>query len=251
MNDDGVIWKALADPTRRELLDLLRDHPRTTGELAAEFPTSRFAVMKHLAVLEEAGLVVVRRRGRERWNHLNAVPLRQAYERWMAPYAEQWAAGLLRLKDLAEGGDVTVMESELSSLDIAHEVRIEAPPERVFDALARMGEWWPHRFRSESQVVLEPAVGGRFYEDWGQGDGALYGVVSALRRPSHLAVSGPMGMSGPVTSVFTFDLEPLPGGGTVLKGTHRAYGDISEETRAGYTEGWGDVTAALVAFLAG
>lgn len=249
MNDEAEVWRALADPTRRALLDLLRSGPRTTGDLAAHFPATRFAVMKHLAVLEEAGLVVVRRRGRERWNHLNAVPLRQAYQRWMAPYAESWAAGLLRVKELAEtGGDVTIMGMGVASMDIAHELRIEAPPERVFDALTRMGEWWPHRFRADGTVVLEPSVGGRFYEDWGDGNGALYGFVTALRRPEHIAVRGPMGMAGPVTSVWTFDLA-AEGSGTLLQGTHRAYGDISEETRAGYTSGWTEVTAALVAFL--
>ncbi|HEU4898462.1 MAG TPA: metalloregulator ArsR/SmtB family transcription factor, partial [Actinomycetota bacterium] len=83
MNSDGtaMVWRALADPTRRAILDLLADRARTTGELSEAFPeVSRFAVMKHLGVLETAGLVVVRRRGRERWNHLNGVPLREAYE---------------------------------------------------------------------------------------------------------------------------------------------------------------------------
>jgi len=91
VTDDGAgaVWRALADPTRRAILDLLRERPRTTGELTEAFPTSRFAVMKHLAVLQKAGLVVVRRRGRERWNHLNGVPLRTAYERWMRPYADR------------------------------------------------------------------------------------------------------------------------------------------------------------------
>src|SRR5918992_2896113 len=102
-DDTAVVWKALADPTRRAILDLLADRARTTGELSGAFPeVSRFAVMKHLGVLEAAGLVVVRRRGRERWNHLNAVPLQQAAERWLAPYAGRWAGSLLRLKDVAE-----------------------------------------------------------------------------------------------------------------------------------------------------
>ena len=238
MNDD--VWRALADPTRRAVLELLRDAPRTTGELAAAFPdVTRFAVMKHLAVLSDVGLVVVRRRGRERWNHLNAVPLRQAYERWMAPFAERTAVTSLRLKDFVEGS---------VDLDIANEVTIDAPPERVFDGLLRMGEWWPHRFRAGSAVVLEPFVGGRFYEDWGSGDGALYAVVTTLSRPSSLAMSGPMGMAGPVTAVWSMTLSPS-GSGTVLALTHRAFGDVSEETRAGYTAGWVEVLDALRAFV--
>ena len=92
------VFKALADGTRRKILDLLSERPLTTGELCAAFPVSRFAVMKHLSVLEKAGLVLVRRRGRERFNHLNAVPLQELYERWMRPYEAHWARSLLSLK---------------------------------------------------------------------------------------------------------------------------------------------------------
>lgn len=92
------VCRALADPSRRAILDHLSQAPRTTGELAGLFPTSRFAVMKHLAVLEQAGLVVVTRRGRERWNQLNAVPLQRLVERWISPLAERGARSLIALK---------------------------------------------------------------------------------------------------------------------------------------------------------
>jgi DNA-binding transcriptional ArsR family regulator len=98
-----AVFRALADPTRRRILDLLKPGPRTTGDLAEQFEElSRFAVMKHLGVLERAGLVLVRRRGRERYNFLNTVPIRQVYERWMGPYSELWSSSLLRLKDHVE-----------------------------------------------------------------------------------------------------------------------------------------------------
>jgi len=71
--------------------------------LAARFPVSRFAVMKHLAILERAGLILAEREGRERWNHLNAVPLRQICARWISGYADHWAASLLQLKRQVEG----------------------------------------------------------------------------------------------------------------------------------------------------
>ena len=93
-----LVFKALADGTRRRILDLLSEKPRTTGQLCAVFPVSRYAVMKHLSVLEKAGLVLVRRRGRERFNYLNAVPLQRLYERWMRPYEAHWARSLLSLK---------------------------------------------------------------------------------------------------------------------------------------------------------
>src|SRR5438045_2089493 len=159
MNDGGNdVWRALSDPTRRGLLDLLRDGPRTTGDLAAAYPgVTRYAVMKHLGVLTDAGLVLVRRHGRERWNHLNAVPLRQAYERWMAPLAERAAVTSLRLKDFAERQHEGAGMN--GTLDVANEVRIAAPREKVFDALLKMGEWWPHRFREDGGVTLEPKIG--------------------------------------------------------------------------------------------
>ncbi len=91
-------WNALSDPTRRSILDLLGSEPRTTGDLAAAFPhLSRFAVMKHLGVLERAGLVLVRRSGRVRWNHLNAVPLREMYERWVSRLDDQWAESMVAI----------------------------------------------------------------------------------------------------------------------------------------------------------
>lgn len=240
MNDE--VWRALADPTRRTLLDLLRDEPRTTGQLAEAFPdVTRFAVMKHLGVLTDAGLVTVRRRGRERWNHLNAVPLRQAYERWMAPYAERGAVTALRLKDFVEG----IVDGRL---DVAGDVTIDAPRQRVWDGIVRMGDWWPHRFKDGSSVSFEPVVGGRFWEEWGDGAGALYGTVAKLDAPSHLTVTGPMGMGGPVVGVWSFDLAE-EGGRTVLRYEHRAFGEITEEQRAGYTAGWPEVLGALVAHL--
>ena len=76
------VWDALADSTRRSILEGLVDGPRTTGDLCRSFTTSRFAVMKHLDVLAEAGLVVVERRGRDRWNHLDPAPLRPI-TRWL------------------------------------------------------------------------------------------------------------------------------------------------------------------------
>jgi DNA-binding transcriptional ArsR family regulator len=94
------IWKALSDPTRRTILDLLRKGPKTTTEIVEAFPDmTRFAVMKHLDVLRDAGLVNTREEGRRRVNSLNAVPIRQIYERWMGPFAEIWSSTLLRLKD--------------------------------------------------------------------------------------------------------------------------------------------------------
>ncbi|HEY9013344.1 MAG TPA: metalloregulator ArsR/SmtB family transcription factor [Devosia sp.] len=86
--ENDRIFKALGHHTRREILDALRDEPRTTGALCDAFPAlDRCTVMQHLKVLEEADLVIVRRDGRERWNHLNALPIRAIYDRWIGFYA--------------------------------------------------------------------------------------------------------------------------------------------------------------------
>ena len=100
---DDLVFKALADSTRRSLLDALRDGPATTGTLSAMHPEmSRFGVMDHLRVLQEAGLITVERDGRARWNHLNPVPIREVYLRWVKPIAETSADELIGLKRVAE-----------------------------------------------------------------------------------------------------------------------------------------------------
>ncbi len=97
------VWRALASPHRRRILDMLRDGPLTTGALAAQVPElSRFAVMQHLKVLEEGELVVPRREGRKRYNHLNAVPIQRIQRRWVSRYSGQWADALLALKEELE-----------------------------------------------------------------------------------------------------------------------------------------------------
>jgi DNA-binding transcriptional ArsR family regulator len=95
-----AVWKALADPTRRAILDVLREGPKTTTAIVEAFPRlTRFGVMKHLDVLREAGLVNTREEGRQRINSLNAVPIRKIYERWMSRYSEFWSDHLLRIQE--------------------------------------------------------------------------------------------------------------------------------------------------------
>jgi DNA-binding transcriptional ArsR family regulator len=99
---DGV-WKALSDSTRRSILDLLRQGPRTTTGIVEAFPhLSRFGVMKHIDVLREAGLIHTREERRQRINSLNVVPIRQIYERWVGRFEELWTSHLLRIKEDAE-----------------------------------------------------------------------------------------------------------------------------------------------------
>lgn len=93
------VFKALADRKRRRILDLLKSEPRTTGELCSRFPElNRCTVMQHLGVLERAGLIIVKREGRLRWNYLNPIPIKEIYERWINPYAVGAVELLARMK---------------------------------------------------------------------------------------------------------------------------------------------------------
>ena len=98
------VWKALSSPHRRALLDALRDGPRTTSQLRSVLPDlSRYAVMQHLDILEAAGVILVRREGRERWNELNAVPIQRELERWLNRFSQSEASRLLAFeRHLAE-----------------------------------------------------------------------------------------------------------------------------------------------------
>ncbi|NWG54469.1 MAG: helix-turn-helix transcriptional regulator [Hydrogenophilaceae bacterium] len=101
--EGDLVFKALAAPLRRALLDALRDAPQTTGALCARFPDlDRCTVMLHLRVLEAADLVIVERRGRARWNHLNALPIKRIHDRWIGPYAAHAAAKLDQLRSALE-----------------------------------------------------------------------------------------------------------------------------------------------------
>jgi uncharacterized protein YndB with AHSA1/START domain len=121
-----AVFRALADPTRRSLLDeLFKEDGQTLRALEERLPMTRFGVMKHLRVLEEAGLVVTKRRGREKLHFLNPVPIRLVHDRWVSKYAEPWAAGLSGLKKSIEE---EVMEK-------VFEIYIKTTPERLWEAI--------------------------------------------------------------------------------------------------------------------
>src|SRR5688572_8737943 len=103
---DDLVFKALADSRRREILDVLKSSARTTGALCDHFSElDRCTVMQHIGVLEKAGLVISRREGRQRWNHLNVTPIKEIHDRWISPYAMAAVQLLSRLKsDLEEAG---------------------------------------------------------------------------------------------------------------------------------------------------
>lgn len=123
MSDE--VFRALADPTRRALLDALFDQDgQTLGELEARFEMTRFGVMKHLRILERAGLVVTRKEGRHKRHHLNPVPIRAVHDRWVSKYSQPWAAGLLGLKQELE-----------QQMEKVFEIYIRTSPQRLWDAI--------------------------------------------------------------------------------------------------------------------
>ncbi len=103
-DDSDKIFKALADRKRRAILDALKDEPKTTGQLVALFPhIDRCTVMQHMRVLEAAGLIVARKEGRERWNHLNALPIKTIHDRWIGDYARNAVSFVSRLEHELQG----------------------------------------------------------------------------------------------------------------------------------------------------
>ena len=141
------MFRALADPTRRALLDeLFREDGQTLHALESRFEITRFGVMKHLRQLEDVGLVVTRRRGREKLHFLNPVPIRLVHDRWVSKYAEPWAAALSDLKDRLE----TTMEK-------VFEIYIRTTPERLWEAI------------TDAETRTKFQFGNRIDSDWTPG----------------------------------------------------------------------------------
>jgi uncharacterized protein YndB with AHSA1/START domain len=156
------VFRALADPTRRSLLDeLFGCDGQTLGVLEERFEMSRFGVMKHLKVLEDAGLVVTRRRGREKLHFLNPVPIRLVHDRWVSKYAEPWAAQLSDLKTRLE-----------NSMEKVFEIYIRTTPERLWEAI------------TDSETRGKFQFGNRITSDW---------TAGSRFEMTHAGAPGPLG----------------------------------------------------------
>jgi uncharacterized protein YndB with AHSA1/START domain len=156
-----AVFRALAAPTRRKLLDeLFRKDGQTLRELEERFPMTRFGVMKHLKQLEEAGLVVTKRRGREKLHFLNPVPIRLVHDRWVSKYAEPWAAGLSGLKTRLEG-----------RMEKVFEIYIKTTPKRLWEAI------------TDPDMRSKYNFGMRINSDWKSG---------SRYESSHPAAAGPL-----------------------------------------------------------
>jgi len=182
------VFKALADPTRRSLLDeLQRNDGQTLSALEEHFEMTRFGVMKHLKVLEDAGLVVTKKRGREKLHFLNPVPIRLVHDRWVSKYAEPWAAGLVGLKAELE-----------RSMEKMFEIYIRTTPDRLWEAI------------TDSDIRSKYQFGNTITSDWTVGSTFEMGNPRApmpLGEGVNLEVDPPRRLVQTMTALWSDDVK--------------------------------------------
>jgi uncharacterized protein YndB with AHSA1/START domain len=182
------VFKALADPTRRALLDeLFRSDGQTLSALEERFDMTRFGVMKHLRQLEEAGLVVTRRRGREKLHFLNPVPIRLIHDRWVSKYAEPWASGLAGLKRELE-----------KTMEKVFEIYIATTPERLWQAI------------TDAEIRAKYNFGAGIVSDWTEGSSFTFGHAAGdrvLGEGRNLVVDPPRRLVQTMTALWGEDVK--------------------------------------------
>jgi DNA-binding transcriptional ArsR family regulator/uncharacterized protein YndB with AHSA1/START domain len=242
-------WKALADPVRRDILDLLRTESLTTGDICVAFPhLTRFGVLNHMSVLKEAGLLRVEERGRERVNHIEAEPLRAAYEDWIRNYEVLWAGRLGRLKKFVDGKERRRMMPEnalpaanLVTLNIEQTLDFKAPPAELFRALTLdIGEWWatPNTPADVRDVVFDPTPGGLVKQVTRDGGGTVLFTVQSIQRDRLLVMNGTLGIDKTIVGTVRLELDTARGGGTRLLLKHWAVGEFSPTSKELFIKGW-------------
>lgn len=244
--NQNIIWKALSDPTRRSIMDLLRESPKTTGDLSDSLNhLSRFAIMKHLGILEKAALIIIKREGKFRWNYINPLPIQEIYERWVKKYEVQWTANLLSLKTFTEQNTdiMNANNTTLSTTRVAIEVPIKAPIETVWNAITEnTSAWWRKDFYSSPSTrkfIIEKRLGGKMYEDYGNGDGLVWADVIGINSPYSIEFRGNLSASfgGPAISFLKISLEQQ-GNETKVILTDDIFGNLDESVKKSMTEGW-------------
>ena len=239
----SLVWKSLADGTRREILNLLREGPRTTGELCSSFPAlSRFAIMKHLRLLQTAGLLRFKREGKKRWNYLNAEPLREIFDEKFWP--EELS---LQLEHQSKGGKMTETQklaTGVSAIQIEITFNIDAPLARVWNAFVNeTNRWWPRDYYANPEskaFFLEPRLGGRMYEDAGNGTGVLWYIVIAIDPSRSIDMSGNLmpAFGGPASSLLRLQFRENSSEATMLHLTDALIGRLAPTAEKEISEGW-------------
>ena len=204
-----MIWKALSDPTRRSILNLLKSAPRTTGEISAQFEKnlSRFAVMKHLGVLEKAGLITIRREGKFRWNHLNTAPIQETYD--------QWVSNLTQLSFFTEttSSKMSITKQAIHSSKVTVSVTLDASKEKVWKTLTKdIDKWWLkecYTHPNTKKVKLDLKPGGLLYEEINSKEGFVWATVTGIHIENTLLLKGqiPLNLGGPALSFTNISLE--------------------------------------------
>src|SRR3954449_3837024 len=182
------VFKALADPTRRSLLDeLFKEDGQTLSALEERLPMTRFGVMKHLKVLEEARLVTTKKRGREKLHYLNPVPIRLVHDRWVSKYAEPWAAALTGLK----------REIEEDLMEKVFEIYIKTTPERLWEAII------------DSEMRAKYTFGVGVTSDWNPGSGyeAAHPAGGAISAGENLEVDPPRRLVQSFNALWSDDVK--------------------------------------------
>ncbi len=248
MEDDRV-FRALADPSRRLLLDRLFERDgRTLSELETELPMTRFGVMKHLRVLEAAGLVATRKVGREKLHFLNPVPIQLLYDRWIGKYAAERLSALADLKSALEGGKTMSSETEARPRLVC-EIFIKALPERVWDALTKPEFTSRYMRGSVFETDWRP---GSTYRSSAGGWLLAEGRILEYDRPRRLVYTWHAVWDDAVAkdkeTRLTWELEEQAGGMTKLTAIHDDF-DGETETYKAVSGGWMWVLSNLKTLL--
>lgn len=213
------VFRALADPTRRRLLDLLFERDgRTLTDLESDLPMTRFGVMKHLRVLEEASLITTRKVGRERFHYLNPVPIQLIADRWINKYAAIRASALADLKIVLEGEQGMTTDSIPR---LVYQIIIKAPQQRVWEAITTPE--FTSRYYYGSTLTTDLTVGSPFTYHMANGAPIIEGSVVESDPPNRLvhtyhSLWPPMNEDAPTT--VTWELEAMPGGVTKVTVVH-------------------------------
>ena len=220
--EDEAVFRALADNTRRRLLDFLyaRDG-RTLTELESQLPMTRFGVMKHLRVLEEAGLVTTRKVGRQKLHYLNPVPIQLISDRWINKYAAVRISALADLKTVLEGGIGMTTDSRPR---LVYQIIIKAPQEHVWEAITKPE--FTSRYYYGSTLETDLTVGSPFNYRMPNGAPVVEGDVLTSEPPTKLVHSYHSlwpPMNEDATTRVTWELEAMPGGVTKVTVMHEEF----------------------------
>lgn len=220
--EDEPVFRALADSSRRRLLDLLFERDgRTLSELEPELPMTRFGVMKHLRVLQEAGLITTRKVGREKHHYLNPIPIQLIADRWINKYSAARASALADLKTVLEGGKTMVTEA---APKLVYQIIIKAPQERVWEAITKPE--FTSRYYYGCALKTDLTVGSPLTYQMPNGAPIVEGEVVACEPPNRLAHTyhslwPPMNEDAPTR--VTWELEAMPGGITRVTVVHEEF----------------------------